>query len=72
MVPDQPHAHHRIPVCSRHGNPVIVTAKVLTAKERKRLEKSAQSVISKNAHSRTELLDLIGEHVSLLLDPNDN
>jgi PAS domain S-box-containing protein len=51
---------------------VIVTAKVLTAKERKRLEKSAQSVISKNSHSRTELLNLIGEHVSLLLEPNDN
>jgi len=50
---------------------MIVTAKMLTAKERKRLEHSAQSVISKNAHSRIELLNVIGEHISLLLERND-
>jgi len=58
------------PECA--GVPVmIVTAKMLTVKERKRLEQSAQSVISKNAHSRTELLDLIGEHISLMLERKD-
>lgn len=50
---------------------MIVTAKMLSAKERQRLERSAQGVISKNAHSRADLLNLIGEHVSLMLERKD-
>ena len=50
------------------GLPVmVVTAKMLTNEERARLMSSAQRLIEKNAHTRQQLLRLIGEQVSSML-----
>ena len=56
---------HHLRAMERYANvPVIVaTAQMLTDADRQRLAETAQQVIEKKAHSRTELLSLIADEI---------